>query len=243
MPKKIVTALVAAAVIPFALVLSQATQAVAVGSRSPSAAEAFLPSRYGLPFINPSPAPTDAALRRATVGRCGGMAFAALDYYHRGEQPSAESASDPYITMRNLSSVLDNASRFIAWSVAPGDDAWWRGGSVGSLSRDVELPRLSGALAGGPSPLGLTRASGLDELSRNHQVVAYALDRTEDLARIHVYDPNLPGADDVVLQVDLADSSAPILQIRGELVVAEWSGMFVERYAPPLIQPASTPEV
>ena len=53
--------------------------------------------------------------------------------------------------------------------------------------------------AGRPVPLGLVTADRLGGIGLNHQVVAYAVTRTDEYASVHVYDPNLPRADDVTI--------------------------------------------
>jgi hypothetical protein len=54
--------------------------------------------------------------------------------------------------------------------------------------------------------VGLIRAAGWSpwNLTRNHQVLAYAYDERVDRITIRVYDPNHPGRDDVTLAIAIA---------------------------------------
>ena len=60
-----------------------------------------------------------------------------------------------------------------------------------------EWPRIRDEIdAGHPSVVGLIRAAGWSPcaLTRNHQVLAYAYEKTPAAITIHVYDPNCPTA-------------------------------------------------
>jgi hypothetical protein len=60
--------------------------------------------------------------------------------------------------------------------------------------------------AGRPTPLGLVAAHGLNplDLGRNHVVLAYDYELTEDNLTIQVYDPNTGPADEIYLGLSLA---------------------------------------
>ena len=173
-------------------------------------------------------------------GRCGGLAFAALDYYFadaaRGATPST--AEEPvndrlslYLERRSLESIVANGGRFVHWTLVPEERAWWSGAGLGIRTRAEELPVLCELLRDGPVPLGLVRATRLTEMRRNHQVVAYAVEMpSESLAVVRVYDPNHPLADDVRIVVPLGATAGAIHQYRGDRLVKTWRGFFVERY-------------
>jgi hypothetical protein len=79
-----------------------------------------------------------------------------------------------------------------------------------------EWPRMRAEIdAGHPSVVGLIRAAGWSpwNLTRNHQVLAYAYEESADRILIRVYDPNHPGRDDVTLNVQVgvgrADAARP----------------------------------
>ena len=61
--------------------------------------------------------------------------------------------------------------------------------------------------AGHPSPLGLVTVKSSDpwQLKHDHQVLAYGYELDEGILALSVYDPNLPGRDDVRLSLSIAD--------------------------------------
>ena len=71
-----------------------------------------------------------------------------------------------------------------------------------------EWPRIRRDIdSGRPSPLGLVNCKSSDpsDLGRNHQVLAYGYDLDDGILALRVYDPNLPGRDDVRLSLSVAD--------------------------------------
>lgn len=198
----------------------------------PSIRTSFLPSKDGYSFRNPKPDPQLSAWENATSGRCGGMAYASVDHFIAGKEPRAADVKDGYLNTRNNRSIVENFSRFVLWSVSPdvSDSMLLEG--VGEMTRADELPRLATALERGPAPIGLVRARKAGDIGLNHQVVAYAIERKGDIARVFVYDSCQPLGDDVVLEVDLRNPSAPIREYAGTTLVATWRGLFVETYEP-----------
>ena len=61
--------------------------------------------------------------------------------------------------------------------------------------------------AGHPSPLGLVTVKSSDpwQLKHDHQVLAYGYELDDGILALRVYDPNLPGDDDVRLSLSVAD--------------------------------------
>ncbi len=177
-----------------------------------------------------------------TLGRCGGMSYAALDYYAArldvpagadqdfavtgGVPPDGTTLAD-YIYRRQLDSFLvPSAVKFITWSLSPDRPSGLLRG-VGAWTKD-EFARLRAAVdVGRPVPLGLIVASDLTGLGHNHQVVAwgYSLDATGAPASVSVYDNNHPGQD-VALTPDPAGTGW--LETTGE----RWRGFFVQDYTP-----------
>lgn len=155
----------------------------------------FLPSANGLPFPNEFPPvpvlrlPLGLGLGDASLGLCGGMVYAALDYYHAGLKPPGEVSGEvlDHLARRQLDSV----------GVAGGLRVYLR-----TLCGDRSLLALSLAQYGvieqlvrhDPVPLMLikTRSWNPMDQARNHQVLAYAAHE----GAIRVYDPNHPGDDD-----------------------------------------------
>lgn len=173
-------------------------------------ASPFVPSRNGFEFPN---AWEDHVLKLdvggkpfviSLLGRCGGMSFAALDYYRIGidaaalagrEMPDKRSEIARYIMGRQIGSLAGglaaNMARFVAWTLRP------TGGPQGAaaLSRGREAGSLLAAMvAGNPVPLGLVTADRLGGMGLNHQVVAYATRQDARGLRVYIYDPNFPGA-------------------------------------------------
>ncbi len=206
----------------------------------------FRPTLHGFGFANTW---RDVLLGAVPVrGRCGGMAFAALDYFDAREAVPEERELPPYdsalarlIWRRQLASVFAgsgyNLWRFVELTYRPADGP--RGGSA--LTRR-EIGRVLDLLAGGrPVPLGLISAFDLRHMGRNHQVLAYAAELTPTQALIRIYDPNHPLRDDAVLEVSRTDGG-PIIERVGERRI-EWRGMFAEKYAPiPRVGSATTLE-
>lgn len=207
----------------------------------------FLPSRHGFAFPNAwensllklqiGGKPFSIALR----GRCGGMAFAALDYWRIGvdaremagtQLPEKHSELERYTMRRQIDSLTDglavNMARFVAWTYRPmtgsrGAAALTRGREAGSV--------LAAMTAGNPVPLGLVTADRLSGLGLNHQVVAYAAERDERGLRVWIYDPNFPRRDDVWLEFEW-EGTGPIAEYVGGTQRKLWRGLFVERYYP-----------
>ena len=207
----------------------------------------FLPSRHGFAFPNAwensvlsfpvRGKPFKIALR----GRCGGMAFSALDYYRIGvdarqmagrELPDKRSELGRYTMRRQVESLAGglavNMARFVAWTFRPTSGS--RGAAA--LTRGREAGAVLAAMAAGnPAPVGLVTANRLGGMGLNHQVVAYAAERDEHGLKVRIYDPNFPRRDDVWLEFAW-EGDAPIAEYVGGKQCTQWRGMFVERYAP-----------
>ncbi len=230
----VIVALLVTVVLPLvAFIGGPAAATVASPRQLPlSVATSFRPSRNGFAFRNPRPDTRTPAVQRALSGRCGGMTYGALDYYREGVEASSSGAPDEYLVERSADSIVQNGLRFMAWTVMPDLAGASLMDGVGSLTREQELPALAKGLESGPVPLGLVRARSLSRIGLNHQVVAYAMRRVGDSAFVSVYDSCQPGADDVVLVVDLSRQDTPIAEYAGKWKVASWRGFFVESYSP-----------
>lgn len=205
--------------------LSAQQQPLAAASPSPARSIAgFVPSSHGFAFVNsfsgwPAPGRTiDTILARSLggsmdYGLCGGMSFAAADYYLAGrprpagsKPPAAGSALYETLYRRQVDSLgagLIGSLRFLAW-MALGDRA------VGQLTV-AELPAIVDALdRGRPVVLGLVyqRIDRSAAVWHNHQVLAYRVaDRSASGVSLAVYDPNYPGRDSVLISVRSLDGS------------------------------------
>jgi hypothetical protein len=182
----------------------------------------FLPSRHGFAFPNswPSepgivvPAPRGHTLRigNAARGLCGGMVFAALDYWHAESeppvaQPDAGAPLYQFIVRRLIDSwhIPSGVLRYYNWMNLPDGDEQLarpprlrRGISWRTIQR--QWPRVRASIdAGRPAALGVVTVASWwpGGLGHNHQVLAYAYEISGSAVSIAVYDPN-SGPDDGV---------------------------------------------
>ena len=156
---------------------------------------AFDPAAHGFAFPNAFvnvvlQLPNGAKI--TTAGRCGGMAYAALDYFLPG-QPVPRWRSDlygpgrvppdghwlaQYFTARLRDSFFTgSAAKFVTWSLHSDDPTWVFKG-VSRWTKEEELPRLVASIdRGRPVVLGLVVARSLGAIGDNHQVVAYGYEK------------------------------------------------------------------
>jgi hypothetical protein len=208
----------------------------------------FLPSLHGLHFDNafpPGPALTfnlgraHLGIGNAADGLCGGMVFAALDYWDVGRPPPPDTAPPApgtplfrYLVQRLIDSwhlpggPLAYLARMVPWWPATPP-------SVRPLSVAEQWPAVQADLdAGRPCPLGLVRirsANPLD-LGQNHQVLAYGYRRAGSALRLQVYDPNQADADDVALCLDLCRPTA--IAMEPQETASEVLSLFRVQYDP-----------
>jgi hypothetical protein len=189
----------------------------------------FVPSRHAFSFANVWPdepalsVPTP--LRRLGVGNaarglCGGMVFAALDYWHASVEPPANlpDLGEPlfrFIVWRLIQSwhFPTGVARYYYWMNLPDGDAERRlARRIHSRRRGLhartmaeQWPRIRAQLdAGQPTPIGIVTVAGANpwQLGRNHQVLAYGYQLAETEVTLQVYDPNSGPADDVYIRFD-----------------------------------------
>ncbi len=227
----------------------------------------FLPSRDGFKFPNsfsgyffPYSTPAFLSSRKvsAKYGLCGGMCAAVYDFRLAGktipqvvEVPRQGTRFQRYLFQRQMDSLGGlgkQAVRVAQWTSLPDDTL------VGTMRRTAdEFTSLHQKLDQGNLvilALIYERATSLKELSRlvfnNHQVLAWAYQQdAQGGVTIQIYDPNLPGRDDVVIYSeavplgDLAPTSGSetVLGLRStELVGGEFykdvRGFFEMPYTP-----------
>lgn len=198
----------------------------------------FLPSTSGFRFANDFPhvpvrhigipGVISLPIGDASNGLCGGMAFAARDYFEARRPPPVDTAAPgggplfeylcdrlfdsfdlpagPARYLELMSPWLPDGETF--WSrigLAPHGRAW-------RIVRD-EWPKVRMDIdAGHPSPLGLIKVKSSDprELKQDHQVLAYGYDVVGGTLTLRLYDPNQPGRDDATLSLGTGDPSRPI---------------------------------
>jgi hypothetical protein len=208
---------------------------------------AFLPSRQGFAFTNSWPSEPGVVLPfrgrqigigNAARGLCGGMVFAALDYWHAGTSPPAERPAGgtplyQFIVHRLIDSwhVPAGVGKYYQWMNRPDADYRGRPG-LRRLSVEQQWPRIRDSIdAGQPAALGVvTMASAWPGLlGRNHQVLAYAYEQSGSTVSVAVYDPN-SGPDD---RIRIAFSTSSAAAFEHNLGIA-WPvrGFFVTAYSP-----------
>lgn len=170
-------------------------------------ATAFDPELHGFRFVNDFQVEPVNDIR--FHGQCGGMVYAALDYFNAGIpvpsqtfRPAANTPLANFIYARQNKSTFDNLDK---WGELFFNPFGWRNQEFFNWGLQGfsggRLEELRGQIdAGRPAPLGLFMA-GNGGAGPHHQVLAigYALGRyTGDLGqfqeelKIYVYDPNYP---------------------------------------------------
>jgi hypothetical protein len=199
----------------------------------------FLPSTSGFRFPNAFPhvpvrrigipGVVSIPIGNASNGLCGGMAFAARDYFEAQRTPPAETVAPgdgplfDYLVTRLFDSFdlplgPMKYLQLMSPAMADEDSLLTRLGLVphGRGWRTVvqEWPKIRADLdAGRPSPLGLVRIRSTNpmDLKENHQVLAYGYDLEGTMLTLHLYDPNWPGRDDVTLSLDVGSPTRPVV--------------------------------
>ena len=166
----------------------------------------FSPLDHGFRFVNffqfslefrlPLLRPVD--LGRIIFGLCGGMCYAALDYFHADvdvppldTQPQRGTRLYAYLWRRQLRSLVmpKVPLKIMEWMMRSDEDLAQRtaGAEFAKAKRRIDK--------GEPAVLLLIRAGGMTSPTQNHQVVAtgYELDESSGQAKVFLYDPNHPG--------------------------------------------------
>jgi hypothetical protein len=181
-----------------------------------------------------------------TRGRCGGMAFAALDHWHHQipvpDRDTLPPDGDPladYIYARLHTSMLDNWTKFVLFMHTPDHRTPLGGIGVSRTVREKELPKLIALLdQGAPQPLGLTQARDLGGLAHDHQVVAYGYEQDATKTRIFIWDNRFGRREDVLeFTTKYVEKDRFIQQSDG----SRWRGLFAEKYTPKLPTYAQPP--
>ncbi len=203
----------------------------------------FDPMIHGFRFANRfrntvARLPNGAAIR--TSGRCGGMAFAALEIFHagkkaptddwlsfeRGVPPDGHPLAD-YLFQRLMNSFIEaSAVRFLAWTLLPDERTFIFKGVTGWTANEISGLREQ-LDAGQPVAMGLVGARHISDVGRsNHQVVAFGYEQVKGGVDIAVYDNNSPRT-----TVTLAWRKGGF-GVTATNRTAPWRGLFVHTYAP-----------
>lgn len=141
-----------------------------------------------------------------TFGLCGGMSWAALDLYLKG-QPAPSDSTSPRDGSELFSRLVGRQAdslaktellrKVLTWQLLPDSTQWWRFwlDNIGKLVEQREWPQLRAALDGGrPQSLCLIRSRGVSGFAKNHQAVATGYEIGADgRVTVDLYDPNHPG--------------------------------------------------
>lgn len=165
-------------------------------------------------------------ITHADAGLCGGMVYAVMDYYAHHllppNQKTSPSSSDDilfqYIRDRLWDSfdVTGQGHRFLGYSsphYPNGDEGviqtlgLTRGRSW--VTYREELPRIQDDIdAGRLSPIGLIQTDNLN-IGKNHQVLAYAYEKSGQDVTLFIYDPNY-GQTEVTFKFNVAATDGEV---------------------------------
>jgi acylphosphatase len=208
----------------------------------------FLPTINGLHFANRWPPGTgpDYAfnvlgqtikLGDASNGLCGGMVYTVKDLFDTGLLPPVDTAlaaeGSPlfnYLVARLTHSFdEDDVNQYLSWIQMSDHDT---GVAHGLAWHEIseEWPKIKGDLdAGSLSPLGLVHGqepptvgffTGMQDLGKCHQVLAWGYDLDGSNLTIHIYDPDsLSDLNTVALDIADPEHTTPI-------PVSTWDGFF-----------------
>jgi hypothetical protein len=219
---------------------SSALQLPAIlGQRVPAS---FRPSRHAFAFTNSWPRGPAVSIRtpagrvgigNAARGLCGGMVFAALDYWQAGREPPADQPAPGTPLFRFIVRRL-----LQSWRLPAGVLRYYLGmlaadGDLAERTISQEWPSVRVLLDRGlPAPLGLVTVGGANPflLGHNHQVVAYGYHQAGAEVTLLVYDPNSGPADSVAIRFSTASPGTGF----AHNIAVSWPvrGFFVTKYTP-----------
>ena len=220
---------------------------------------AFTPQADGFAFDNSWPSapavsvPTpfgQIGIGNAAAGLCGGMVFAALDYWHAGRRPPAgrPAAGSPlykFIVQRLIDSwhLPAGVAEYYQWMNLPdGDSTVTALGKTLVTQRGVswrtiaqQWPQVRSSIDGGvPAALGLVTVASANpaQLGANHQVLACGYATTGTEVALDVYDPNSGEASGVHISFDTSDPGVATTFTHNLNLDRPVRGFFVTGYSP-----------
>jgi hypothetical protein len=191
--------------------------------------------------VKPIRARLEEELAAQGYGLCGGMAYAALDFFRigmpipwlsgQGERPQSGSRLRGYLWRRQLQSFGRDIDRFLVWLVFLNWVPKWLNGGPSWLVKESkeEWDKLRTQIDGGsPIPLGLVRNS--TSPFDCHQVLALGYDEADDdHGTIYLYDPNCPGKESTIF----VGFGGQVLEAKESCAGAqELMGFFCDDYSP-----------
>ena len=223
------------------------------------APRSFQPSQDGFEFTNAWPSEPAVVLPtpfgkinigNAAAGLCGGMVFAALDYWHTGILPPATrpAPGEPlyrYIVRRLVDSwhLPAGVAQYYQWMNLPDGDSGFEvfGRRVvtdrGLAWRTVQTqwPQIAADLDHGtPAALGVVTVASASpaNLGLNHQVLAYGYDASATEVTVRVYDPNSGQSDGIYIRFDPRAPTRPTTFAHNLDISHPVRGFFRTAYAP-----------
>jgi hypothetical protein len=186
----------------------------------------------------------------AAAGLCGGMVFAALDYWHTGiAPPTARPAPGQplyrYIVQRLVDSwhLPAGVAEYYLWMNLPDGDTGFdlfgrdvvteRG--VAWHTIETQWPQIVADLDGGvPAALGLVTVASANpaDLGANHQVLAYGYVASASQVTVQVYDPNSGRNDGIYIRFDPRTPTKPTTFEHNLSIADPVRGFFRTTYAP-----------
>jgi hypothetical protein len=179
----------------------------------------------------------------ASGGVCGGMVFAAADYYLFSKPIPTERS--PAIFRYFCKRLLDSWAfpfgvlKYYDWqrraNVSQINSLFKSNSGINSLMASKELPKIRNLIdIILPVPLGVVKVHSWNpkQLARNHQILCFGYDIGEETSTLQCYDPNYPG-ETVLITISTADQNnqSPIEHsIEGKTV----RGIFAVDYERPV---------
>jgi hypothetical protein len=219
----------------------------------------FLPSRDGFAFTNAWPSEPDVSVStplgkigigNAAAGLCGGMVFAALDYWHAGiappvGRPAPGAPLYRYLVQRLIDSwhLPSGVAQYYQWMNLPDGDT-----SVELFGRPIiterglawrtietQWPQIAAGLdSGTPAALGVVTVASASpaDLGANHQVLAYGYAASASQVTVRVYDPNSGQDDGIYIRFDPQAPAKPTTFTNNLAIADPVRGFFRTPYAP-----------
>ncbi len=219
----------------------------------------FLPSQHAFAFTNSWPSEPAVVLKtpfgninigNAGGGLCGGMVFAALDYWHKDGLPPTERPAQgtplyKHLVRRLVDSwhVPAGVAQYYQWMGLPDADSGfdvmgrrvitqrglaWRTIKVQWNQIKVDLDH------GIPVALGIVTVASAkpSDLGHNHQVLSYGYDVAGPEVTVRVYDPNCGQRDDVAITFDAGAPDRHTLFSHTLCIGGPVRGFFRTAYSP-----------
>lgn len=144
-----------------------------------------------------------------TSGRCGGISYAALDFFYSNEFERPDTGSMPpdgdvladYILWRQIHTFESVADEYIAAMTVPGGSDIYYGRCYPPSGDGFKYYRRHILRKKKPCNVaGIAIGSGLPDVGNGHQMLGIGLSRSSDPEKvlIHVYDSNAPGEERVL---------------------------------------------